>query len=182
MPILDNPKHELFAQGLAKGLSASEAYEQAGFKPHRSAASRLSTNVNIEARVSELVHKGAARAETDVARVLKELGRLGFSDIRAAFDANGRLKPPAQWDDDFAASVASVEVVTRLSNETDEDGNREVEYVHKIKTWDKNSALEKLAKHLGMFIERTEVSGPNGGPIPVGVVRWEVADPADPDT
>lgn len=38
-------------------------------------------------------------------------------------------------------------------------GEGEVEHVHKIKVWDKNSALEKIAKHLGMFIERVEHSG-----------------------
>lgn len=54
MPILENPRHERFAQGLAKGLSASEAYEAAGFKPSRAAASRLSTKVNVQERVKEL--------------------------------------------------------------------------------------------------------------------------------
>jgi hypothetical protein len=31
MPILANPKHELFAQGRAKGLSIKEAYAKAGY-------------------------------------------------------------------------------------------------------------------------------------------------------
>ncbi|TIS12579.1 MAG: terminase small subunit, partial [Mesorhizobium sp.] len=31
-----------------------------------------------------------------------------------------------------------------------------VEYVTKIKVWDKNSALEKIAKHLGLFVDRIE--------------------------
>lgn len=30
-----------------------------------------------------------------------------------------------------------------------------------------NKALELLGKHLGMFVERKEVSGPNGDPIPL---------------
>lgn len=153
MATLSNPRYEKFAQELAKGKTADEAYETAGFKRSRSAASRLSTNVNIKSRVAELVIKSAAAAEISVARVLQEIGRLGFADLRKAFDADGRLKRPQEWDDDFAASVASIEVVTRNL------GEREVEYVHKIKTWDKNSALEKLAKHLNMFVERQEISG-----------------------
>lgn len=153
MPALKNAKHEAFARGLAKGLSASDAYVAAGYNESRSAASRLSTNVNVEARVAELVNKGAERAEATVERVLKELSRIGFSDLRRAFDTNGRLLRPEQWDDDTAAAIASVEVVTRNI------GEGEVEQVHKIKVWDKNSALEKIAKHLGMFIERVEHSG-----------------------
>ncbi len=109
--------------------------------------------MNIRSRVAELVAEGADRAGITVARVLQEIGRLGFADLRKGFDNHGGLKRPQDWDDDFAASVASIEVVTKNLSEG------EVEYVHKIKTWDKNSALEKLAKHLNMFVERQEITG-----------------------
>jgi phage terminase small subunit len=35
MPVLKNARHEKFAQALAKGKSATDAYNEAGFKPHR---------------------------------------------------------------------------------------------------------------------------------------------------
>ena len=151
--VLKSAKHEAFAQGLAKGLSASEAYIAAGYNESRSAACRLSTNVNVQSRVAELVNKSAEKAGVTVERVLSELARVGFSDLRKAFDRNGRLLRPEEWDDDTAAAISSIEVVTRNI------GDGEVEHVHKIKVWDKNSALEKIAKHLGMFIERVEHSG-----------------------
>lgn len=166
MPALKNAKHEAFAQGLVQGLSADEAYQSAGFKPNRGNASRLKANENIVARVNELVGRAAQKAETSVERVLKELGRIGFSDLRRAFNENGRLLRPEEWDDDTAAAIASVEVVTRNI------GDGEVEHVHKLKLWDKNSALEKLAKHLGMFVERHEHSGPGGGPIQTEGRTW----------
>jgi phage terminase small subunit len=166
MTVLSNPKHERFAQALAKGISASEAYVAAGYKESRSAASRLSTNVNVEARVAELVGKGAERSEVTVARVLTEMARLGFSDIRQAFNAAGNLKHPDEWSDEFAASVASIEVVTRNTGQKDEDGRPEIEHIHKIKVWDKNSALEKIAKHLGMFVDKSE-----------STVTHDIADP-----
>ena len=159
MPVLKNARHEKFAHALAKGKSADEAYAQAGFKPNRGNATRLKANESISARVDEIVGRGAEKAEVSIERVLKELGRIGFSDLRRAFDTNGRLLRPEEWDDDTAAAIASVEVVTRNI------GEGEVEHVHKIKVWDKNSALEKLAKHLGMFIERHEHTGKDGGPI-----------------
>ncbi|MCO5962347.1 MULTISPECIES: terminase small subunit [Sinorhizobium] len=153
MPILKNARHEKFAQARAKGNTADEAYVAAGFKANRGNAARLNANESIQERVAEIQGKGALKAEATVERVLKELSRIGFSDLRRVFDANGRLLRPEEWDDDTAAAVASVEVVTRNI------GDGEVEHVHKIKVWDKNSALEKLAKHLGMFIERVEHSG-----------------------
>lgn len=73
---------------------------------------------------------------------------------------------PQNWDDDTAAAISSLEVVTNTSEHgKDEDGNKIIEHVHKIKVWDKNSALEKLGKHLGMFPNKHEHSGPDGGPI-----------------
>lgn len=159
MPALSNAKHEAFAQGLAKGLSADDAYQAAGFKPNRGNASRLKANESISARVAELLDRSGERAEVTIARVLDEMRKLGFSDIRKAFTAGGSILPPEEWDDDFAAAVAGVEVVSRNTNEKDADGRTVIEHVHKIKMWDKNSALEKIAKHLGMFVDRVEHTG-----------------------
>lgn len=54
MTMLKNPRHERFAQAIAAGKSAADAYTEAGYAESRSAASRLSTNVNISTRVAEL--------------------------------------------------------------------------------------------------------------------------------
>jgi phage terminase small subunit len=61
MPVLDNQRHEAFAQALAKGKSATEAYTEAGYKADRGAASRMSANVNVSARVTELQSMAAER-------------------------------------------------------------------------------------------------------------------------
>lgn len=76
MPALKNAKHEAFAQGLARGLSASEAYVEAGYKESRSAASRLSTNVNVRRRVEELSERIAEKAEWTAAQRLAALKRI----------------------------------------------------------------------------------------------------------
>ncbi|MGC2075969.1 MAG: hypothetical protein WA728_08060 [Xanthobacteraceae bacterium] len=54
MPALKNPRHEIFAQALACGRSASAAYGQAGFKPHRANAASLARKEHISVRVAEL--------------------------------------------------------------------------------------------------------------------------------
>jgi len=60
MPTLPNPRHERFAQELAKGKSQIEAHELAGYKPHRGNASLLAQDKSIVARVSELQAERAA--------------------------------------------------------------------------------------------------------------------------
>lgn len=163
MPILENPRHELFAQALAKGETAVDAYQAAGYEANDGNSFRLKNDPVVVARVDELLEDAARVAGIDTVRVLKELGRLAFADPRQGY-AGGRLKMPEDWSDDFAASVASVKVVTRSAGK-DADGNPMVEYVTETKHWDKNSALEKIGKHLKMFVERHELTGKNGEPL-----------------
>jgi phage terminase small subunit len=85
------------------------------------------------------------RTEVTADRVLLEIARLGFSDLRRLFDEDGRLKRPDEWDDDTAASIVSIEIVSRSL------GDGVVEYVRKIKLWDKGKALDQLSKHLGLY-------------------------------
>lgn len=83
MPALQNPKHERFAQELAKGKPACEAYVIAGYKESRPAASRLSTNVNIVARVAEIVDRGAIRTEITLASLMQEAGEIQAAAMEA---------------------------------------------------------------------------------------------------
>jgi hypothetical protein len=73
MPVLENSRHEKFAQGLAQGMSAAEAYRQAGYNGDRTAASRLATNVNVQARVDELKQRAAASVSLSKEWVLERL-------------------------------------------------------------------------------------------------------------
>ena len=59
---LPKNKHELFAQGLAKGLGIGAAYKAAGYKPSPAAATRLSKNVKLQERAAELQAPSAERA------------------------------------------------------------------------------------------------------------------------
>jgi hypothetical protein len=54
MPPLPKQREELFAQHCASGLTNSEAYENAGYKPHRGNASVLRAKQHISDRITEL--------------------------------------------------------------------------------------------------------------------------------
>jgi phage terminase small subunit len=73
MPVLKNAKHERFAQWLAKGKTATEAYAEAGYKPHDSNAARLSGNDRIQARLAELQDRASIRVEVTVESLSAEL-------------------------------------------------------------------------------------------------------------
>lgn len=76
MTALANPRHERFAQELAKGKSQTDAYVAAGYRESRSAAARLAADVNICARVTEIAERVAIRTEISVAGLTERLMRI----------------------------------------------------------------------------------------------------------
>lgn len=87
MSVLKNPKHEAFAQARASGKSADEAYQIAGFRPHRGNAHRLSTKENVKRRVQEIVGRVAEKAEWTAADRLSTLATIA----RAAVEKDPRV-------------------------------------------------------------------------------------------
>lgn len=73
MPILPNPRHEAFAQALAKGKTADDAYALAGYRPHRGNASTLRTNQSILDRLAELQERGAKKVDVTLESLALEL-------------------------------------------------------------------------------------------------------------
>lgn len=162
-----NNKQSRFVDEYLVDLNATQAAIRAGYskKTAKSQGQRLLTNVDIKSAIAEAQEERGERTQITADRVVKELARIGLSDLREAFTESGHLRHPKDWTEDLAAAISSVEVVTRLTGEEDEDGNKAVEHIHKLKLWDKVSALEKIAKHFGMFIERHEHTGKDGGPL-----------------
>lgn len=159
-------KQARFVEEYLVDLNATQAAIRAGYseKTAYSVGHENLSKPDIAEAIAQAKSERSQRTQITADRVLQELGRIGFSDIRNVLTPLGHLTNPADWDDDTAAAIGSIEVVTK-PGEADEEGNRTVDHVHKIKTWDKVSALEKIAKHLGMFVERHEVTGKDGGPL-----------------
>lgn len=115
MPALENPKHERFAQGLSKGLTQEEAYKAAGYTGDRTAASRLSTNVNVQGRVAEIQERAATRAEISIASITENLTRIAGKAERLAESA-GLSVARAAWMD--AAKLNGLVVDKQMRAET----------------------------------------------------------------
>jgi phage terminase small subunit len=137
-----------------KDLNATQAANRAGYSEKTAAEQgcRLLRNVKVRAAIEAAQAEMAKKLEVTRERVLKEAARLAFSDHRKMFDDAGRLKPIHDLDDDTAAAIAGIEVVERAVP----GGEGRTEFVHKIKFWDKNSALDKLCRHLGLATEKHE--------------------------
>ncbi len=73
MAILQNARHERFAQNVAKGMSASEAYEKAGYKRNDGSAGRLHRNAQVKARVAKLQNRAAEKTGYTIVKATEEL-------------------------------------------------------------------------------------------------------------
>jgi hypothetical protein len=85
-----------------------------------------------------------------------------------ALRAPGCMKDPREWDDATAAAVASIEIVEEFSG-TGAD-RKLVGHTKKVKLWDKNAALEKALKHLGLYERDNTQRSEN---LSLQVLLWE---------
>lgn len=167
MPVLRAPKEELFAQAVAKGEDEGQAYHAAGFEygtalQRNSRARRLLAKMEVAARVAEIQEAGARRAEITVERVLLELAKIGFADIRkVARWSNGLL--PARDEQDAIMGTVVVAIPSDMIGDDIAAAISEVSQgVNgiRIKMHDKQAALLNIGRHLAMFKDTVQLDGP----------------------
>lgn len=132
---------------IANGGNATDAAKTAGCPPAGAhvAGARLLKDVKVQEIISAATQKAAAIAGLTVERTLREVARLAYSDPRKLRRPDGSFIPMHELDDDTAATIAGVEV-----DEIKADG-AVIGHTVKVKTWDKNSALEKAMKYHGLY-------------------------------
>ena len=91
MLALRNPRHEAFAQALARGMSASAAYVEAGYKANRHNAAALAREQHIGTRVAELQEEQLAihQQATAAAAANKQVDFIAGNSTDGLIDALG---------------------------------------------------------------------------------------------
>jgi phage terminase small subunit len=162
------PRQTRFCEEYVKDLNASAAYRRSGYSATGHAAeanaARLLRNAEVAAAIAAAMVERSHRTEVSADRVIAELAKVAFADPRKLFDANGVLKPLDQIDDDTRAAL-----VIEVTQGTDADGNPT--FARKVKFADKLVALDKLARHLGLFVDKVKISGDAESPIMVMIQR-----------
>lgn len=142
-------KQQRFAAEYCVDLNATAAYRRAGYSARGNAAeacaSRLLSNAKVQQAIQEKEKIAASRCEINAENVLREASALAFSDIRKLFNSDGSPKSMHELDDATAAAIKSIEVGQMMSE------GKVIGRTCKIKLWDKNSAQERLFKHLRLF-------------------------------
>ena len=183
MPALRNAKHERFAQNVSNGMDGGKAYIEAGYESNANAAAvsanRLLKNPQVAARIRELLErrqqieikateKAVNKLAIDKERILSELAKIGFADIRKAVKWRGHLikeeDNPDGGDVLVIKNTYSNNVSLVSSDELDDETAGAIAEVSqtptgglKIRLHDKRAALVDMGKHLGLFKEQIEL-------------------------
>jgi phage terminase small subunit len=163
MPRLSNEQHETFARLYVNGVAGQTKYHggraafAAGYEPTH--ATKLLDRPEVLARIQELNDAMLTNADITAQRVMLELGRVAFGDVRKVYAPDGTLIPIHELDDDAAAVVAGFEheeitknvkgqkVLDLVTGEMVDAVIQVRTRTTKVKRYDKNPALTTLAKH-----------------------------------
>lgn len=164
-------KQEKFVQGLFAGLSQREAYKESfdclkmKDKSIDENACKLASSTKVASRIEELRNELKDRNMITVEEILAEYKKIGMSDIKDYLEYRTE-KIQIDTTDDGEPIYAYRQVVdAKPSQEVDGSLISEVSIgkdgTFKFKLHDKLNALEKMGKHLGMFIDRVDQTSTN---------------------
>lgn len=151
------PKQQRFVSEYLVDLNATQAAIRAGYSSKRAdqAGYQLLRNSGVAAAVSAGKAKQLGTAELSAARVLEEMRRIAFVDMRSFFDEGGNLKPIHELTEEQGSALAALEVI--IKNAQAGDGHTDM--IHKFKVWDKSKTLELLGKHFNLFKDDAHMTG-----------------------
>jgi phage terminase small subunit len=159
-PLKISSRRNRFANEFARDLHGTNAAIRAGYAPKsaRVTATKLLGDPLIQEKIQEAFDRRAERTNVDVDRVVREYARLAFANMGdfaewgngTNGDGNGSMTLVGSKELDVDAMAAVSEVIET----TGPNGS-----TTKVKLHDKKGALDSLAKHLGMFVDKVELTG-----------------------
>lgn len=175
-------KQRRFVDEYLVDLNATQAAIRAGYsqKTASSQGERLLRNVEVSKAVQEAQAKRSARTEITQDMVLRELAKIGFSDIRKIVRwGKTELRVTDAGDDEGEVTEPYHGLALVSADEVDDDTAAAISEISegreglKVKLHDKKGALVDIGRHLGMFKERVEHTGKNGGPVEIATLSKE---------
>lgn len=164
-------KQRAFVDEYLIDFNGTQAAIRAGYssKTANEQAAGLLAKVSIQKLLAERKAARVQRTEITQDRVLQELARLAFLDIRKAFKEDGSLKPIQDLDDETAAAIAGIDVVEMAGAAA--IGGDGIDHIplqtKKIKLAEKKGALELLMRHMGMLNDKLKLQGDAEAPLQV---------------
>ena len=146
-------------------LNQSEAARRAGYSPTRAdvAGCELMAMPNVQKAIHAGMLERNARTQITQDRVLQEVARLAFFDVRKLLNDDGSAKPINELDDDTAAAIAGLDLLEEFAGSGEE--RVQIGWTKKFKITDKKGSLELLMRHMGMLNDKLKLQGDAANPL-----------------
>ena len=173
-----NPRQSRFVAEYLIDLNATQASIRAGYSKNcaKEIGAENLTKPNIAAAVQKAMDERANRLQIKQDRILQELGRVTFFNIRTLFDIDGKLKALHTLDDDAAAAITSVETIEQFAGAGAK--RKLIGHVRKVRVVDKVASLTLAMRHMNMLTEKVVLGGDRDNKaasnIGLGVKDFEV--------
>jgi phage terminase small subunit len=168
-------KHQRFVEEYLVDLNATQAAIRAGYSEKTAYAqgSALLKHIEVAKAIRAAKKARAERMAISQDRVLQELARIAYFDIRKTVDVNGAPIPIQDLDADTAAAIAGIDVIEQYEQVGEE--RVLIGLLKKYKVFDKNTAITNAMRHLGMLKDSLALTLPPGGTL----VKVEFVDAPD---
>lgn len=156
------PKQSRFVDEFLKDMIAKDAAIRSGYSKKTAdvIGYQLLHNPLVSAEIQRRIAKVSKKVEITKERILAEYAKIAFSNMQDLAD----------WNQSGVTLKPSDELTRRKSaaiSEVSETVNNAGFKALKIKLHDKKGALDSLAKHLGLLIDKHEVTGKDGKPLSI---------------
>jgi phage terminase small subunit len=165
------PKQERFVFEYLIDLNATQAAIRAGYSSDTAGVIGCENlgKPNVQEALRLAKEERAKKLEITPERVLAEFAKIGFADIKD-FATFKTAKTVVGRDEKTGEPIIDYAHIVDIKDSDQVDGSVISEIALKdgqlkFKLYDKQKALEMVAKHLNMFTENVVHTGPGGGAI-----------------
>lgn len=162
------PRQQIFCREYIVDLNATQAAIRAGYSKNNADVSgpRLLVNLRVAECIQQLMDQRSDRVGITADAVLAELAKMAFANMEDYVRIEGdSIRPDmSRVTRDQMAAVQEFTVDIRREKGSEDSAGDEIEKL-RFKLADKKGNLELLGKHLRLFTDRFEHSGPDGKPL-----------------
>lgn len=162
-----NARRRAFVGEYLKDLNGTQAAIRAGYSPRTAAqqAADLLTDPNVSAAVERGKAQRLSRINMTQDDVLQEMAHLANARLEHfVIGDDGQVELAEGAPDGAMAAIKSIKKKTRLHYDK-EGALTHKTYDVEVTLWDKPGTLKLMGKHVGLFPDKVELTGKDGGPI-----------------
>lgn len=143
-------KQSRFVEEYLVDLNGKQAAIRAGYRSAtaEAQASRLLRHVGVRVALENAMKARSERTEVTADRVLNELAKIAFSNMKDYWPQPGERVDLSRLDEDRTAAIKEITIEEKV----DRAGVLH-RHIH-LRLHDKIGALNSLARHLGLFTDR----------------------------